>query len=552
MYCPKKTSLIRYITVTALFASLLLLAGCDDEQRVSLRQRSLVYCSEGDPATFNPQQATSSIEFDASARVLFNQLLSYKPGSMQIQPSLAKSWSISKDGRHYIFELRRDVRFHSNWGWHPSRNFNSDDVIFSFNRQLDPKHPFHNVGGGHYQFFRANGLHHLIQDIIRRSDHRVEFVLKRPSTAFLSMLAMEFSSIQSAEYAQFRDHDREVFDSKPIGTGPFMLVRYQPRSFIRYRANPDYWQGKPEMSALVFAISREPSLRLARMLTGECDVMSQPLPSQLNLIRQDPKLTLVQQPGLNVSYWAFNTLKPPFNDVRVRRALSRAISRKDIIAAVFNGAAKIARGPLPPGMLGGDTNLPSFHQSALQARAQLNAAHWDFNHVIEIWTLPVQRSYNPDARKMAEIIQHDLSAIGVKSRIVSYEWTQFLDRLRKGQHQTVLLGWSADSSDPNSFLTPLLSCDGRWNGTNRAFWCNAKFDALLAAARNVPAARRAKLYQQAQLLFLQQMPWLPIAHTQQQVVFNSDIQGLKVSPTGSINFAGVTRKKHPGPMELSH
>ena len=519
----------------------LLLVGCGEHNNDSLKQKSLVYCSEGSPNTFNPQQATSSITFDASARVLFDRLIDQDENSGEILPALANSWNTSADGKHYIFKLRKDVSFHSTKFWQPTREFNADDVLFSFRRQLVNHHPYHNAGTGNYPLFKANGLHHLIKDIIKIDAHTVEFILNKSANNFLSIIAMDFLSIQSAEYAESMQADRNNFDLHPIGTGPFYLQQYVADRYIRYYANNNYWRGDPEIETLVFSISPISSNRLAKLLTAECDLMAQPEPNQIDIINQYDSIELQTQAGMNVAYWAFNLNKKPFQDVRVRTALAYAISRKTIINVVYNNAAILARSPIPPSMLAASKPTPTIEQNQQLSRELLAEANWDPEKIIEIWAMPVQRPYNPNARKMALLMQHDLQQVGVKSRIVSYEWSQFLQRVKQGQHDTVLLGWSADNNDADAFLNPLLSCDGAETDTNRAFWCNPDFDQQLFIARETTGEVRIKALQQAQQIFKTDLPWLAIAHSKRFLAWRKGVYGVKLSKTGSIDFSKISK-----------
>ncbi len=535
---------IRYIQLPlfgALITATLWLVGCGEHTSNSLKQKSLVYCSEGSPTTFNPQQATSSITFDASASVLFDRLISEDENNGEFLPALAQSWTVSADGRHYIFSLRQDVKFHTTDYWKPSRKFNADDVIFSFRRQLVAHHPYHNAGSGDYPLFKANGLHHLIKDIIKVDTHRVEFILNKPANNFLSIIAMDFLSIQSAEYAESMHADRDNFDLHPIGTGPFYLQKYIADRYIRYRANDDYWREDPTIETLVFSISPISSNRLAKLLTGECDLMAQPQPNQIEIIDQHDNLELQTQAGLNVAYWAFNLNKAIFEDVRIRKALAYAISRKTILNVVYDKAAILARSPLPPSMLAATQPQPLIEQNQYLAKKLLKEANWDPQRVIEIWSMPVQRPYNPNARKMALLMQHDLLQVGVKSRIVSYEWSQFLQRIKQGQHDSVLLGWSADNNDADAFLNPLLSCDGAMTGTNRAFWCNPEFDQQLQFARNSTGKKRLQALAQAQQIFKTELPWLAIAHSKRFLAWRKGLYNVNLSKTGSINFSQISK-----------
>ena len=522
----------------------LVLAACTSGEQ-SVRATGLVYCSEGSPDSFNPQLSTSGTSYDASAHTLYDRLVNLDPDTGEALPALAESWKVSRDGTRWRFKLRRNVAFHQTAWFKPSRFLNTDDVLFSFERQWHDQHPFHQVSGGAYSYFHNSGLARLLAAIIKRSDHEIEFQLTERNATFLAMLSMEFASIQSAEYAtavrlQGRPSD---LDQMPVGTGPFKFVRYEPGTFIRYEAHPDYYAGAAKIKRLVFAITPDASLRLSRLRAGECDVMAQPSPAHLALIRQNNKLKLYSQPGLNVSYWAFNTTRPPLDDVRVRHALNYAVNRSAILDAVYFGAGELAKSPVPPTVVGHDRHLPDFHHDADRARALLREAGYGAGFKLDVWAMPVSRPYNPNARKMAELIQDDLRQVGVNVRIVSYEWRDFLRRLRQGEHDSVLLGWSGDLSDADNFLNPLLSCDALQSGSNRAFWCNEQFDALLKAAREThDAATRDSLYADAQRLFKQQAPWLTIAHSTQYLAARHNIRGLRQMTNGGVYFQYAERQ----------
>ncbi|MEM9102243.1 MAG: ABC transporter substrate-binding protein [Pseudomonadota bacterium] len=519
----------------------LLVSACDNTPEQSIMRQGLVFCSEGNPDTLNPQFATSGIAFDAGGRTLFNRLVQLEPGTSTIKPSLAESWTISEDGLRYQFTLRRDVQFHTTKYFQPSRAFNANDVLFSFNRQRLQAHPYHFVSRRSYPYFDSMGLRELIIDIKKIHNYSVEFHLARPESPFLSILAMEFASIFSAEYAQrlLEEDQQELFDLFPIGTGPFVFVRHVQDSHIRFHAHPQYYKGPEKIKYLVFAITPEPSLRYARLTAGECDVMANPLPAYLNLIHKNKTLDLYQMTGLNIGYWAFNTTKPPFDDIRVRRALNHAINRQAIIHSVYLDSAEIAESPLPPSIWSHHTELPSYTYDPVIARKLLKEAGIE-QLEIDIWAFNIQRPYNPDSVKMAELIKRDLEQIDIKTNIVTLEWSSFIHRVSQGQHQTALLGWTADNEDPDHFLTPLLTCDAAMTGSNRAFWCSKDFDGHLNSARKITDPnQRADLYYQAQETFKSEAPWLTIAHATQYIAARSHVKNLKQTPSGGVYFSGV-------------
>lgn len=137
--------------------------------------KTLVYCSEGSPENFNPQLYTSGTSVDASAVPVYNRLVDFKPGTTELVPSLAESWEVSEDGKVYTFHLRKGVKFHSNKLFTPTRDFNADDVIFSFMRQKDVNHPYHNVSNGSYSNFESLEFGSLITAIDKVDDRTVRF-----------------------------------------------------------------------------------------------------------------------------------------------------------------------------------------------------------------------------------------------------------------------------------------------------------------------------------------------------------------------------------------
>ena len=504
---------------------------------------TLVYCSEGSPETFNPQLSTSGTTFDASSRQIYNRLVEFKPGTTEIVPGLALSWEVSKDGLEYTFILRQKVRFHNTAYFKPKRHFNADDVLFSFNRQRNTSDPWYNVSGGVYKYYNDMEFNSLIRDVIKLDDYKVKIILSKPYSPFLSNMAMDFTSILSKEYADLmmKAGTPEQLDLKPIGTGPFMFVKYEKDSFIRYQAHPQYWRGMEKIDKLVFAITVDPSVRYARLRTGECHVMAYPLPTDIKSMKQNPAIIVDEQPGLNTAYWALNLRKPPFDQTKVRQAINYAINRQAIIDVIYQGMATIATSVIPPGIWSwkGPENTYVFNPG--RAKKLLAEAGYADGFEIDIWAMPVQRPYNPNARKMAVLIQQDLSKIGIKVNIVTYEWGTYLKKSREGEHQTILLGWTGDNGDPDNFFTPLLSCAATETGNNRSFWCNQGFDDLISLARiELDQAKRKKLYRNAEVIFKQEAPWLTIAHSVRYQPYLKNVQGLKIDPFGGIYFTGVS------------
>ena len=284
--------------------------------------KTLVYCSEGSPENFTPAINTTGTSFDA-ARPVYNRLTEFKRGTTEVVPGLAESWEVADGGKTITFHLRKGVKFHSMKDFKPTRDFNADDVLFSINRQWKPDNPYYKVSGGKYDYFDDMDMPKLLDSVEKTDDYTVVMKLKTPNVAILANLAMDFMAIGSAEYADFllKKGTPEQFDQAPVGTGPFSFVAYQKDSVIRYKANKDYYGEKPLVDDLVFAITPDATARYAKLKAGECHVNAYPRPADLEEMEKDPTLKVINAPGLNVAYWAFNNTKPPFDKKEVRQAL---------------------------------------------------------------------------------------------------------------------------------------------------------------------------------------------------------------------------------------
>lgn len=525
------------------------LSGCSDDKATkdsssaaAKKPVSFVYCSEASPEGFNPGLFTTGTTFDASSKTIFNRLVEFKLGTTEVIPALAESWDVSEDGLVYTFKLRHDVPFHTTKDFTPTRSFNADDVIFSFDRQGNAENPYHKISGGAYEYYNAMSMGSLIKEINKVDDYTVQFVLNQPEAPFIANLAMDFASIMSAEQAKlFLEKGMAAqLDIMPSGTGPFVLQQYQKDSLIRYAGNVDYWDGKPAIDRLIFSITPDASVRFAKLQNNECQIMAFPNPSDRNMMEADENINLLSQEGLNIGYLAFNVDKKPFDDVRVRQALNMAVNKPAIIDAVFNGSGTAATNPIPPTMWSYNTDIKDYEFDLVKAKALLAEAGYPDGFETNIWAMPVQRPYNPNARRMAEIIQSDWAEIGVKAKIVTFEWGEYLKRASQGEHDTILLGWTGDNGDPDNFLAVLLGCDAV-GGANRSMWCNAEFDSLVKEAKTTADQTvRTDLYEKAQVIFKQQAPWATIAHS---VVFEpvrKEVKGYVIDPLGGHNFYSVS------------
>jgi cationic peptide transport system substrate-binding protein len=523
---------------------LFLLSGCEELIQSVDNPDGIIYCSEGSPASFNPQLDTSGTTVDASSHQIYDRLIDFDPVTGDIVPGLATSWLASNDGKTYVFQLRKRVAFHQTKTFTASRYFNADDVLFSIDRWRLPEHPYNQISGGRYPYTDSLDLGKLIKSVKRLNGYRVEIKLNQPESSFLANLATDFSVILSAEYAEklITRNQQALIDSHPVGTGPYKLSSFHQDRYIRYRQHPDYWREGKLTKDLIFDITPSSSLRLAKLLTAECDAIALPAHSELDVIRQQTDLVLDEKPGLNVGFWAFNTSKPPFDNALVRRALAMAIDRNALIEAIYFDSAIAARNIVPPTSWAFQSDVKTISYNPIAAKKLLVEQGIEEGFSMTVWAMPVERAYNPNATKMAELIQAYLAEVGVTVNIVSYEWATFREKLSEGLHDSVLIGWSADNGDPDNFYRPLLSCAAIKSGTNRAMWCSEEYDQLINQALQYTEIQdRLYFYEKANEYLAQQLPLLPIAHASRYQAYRKEIKGLVINPYGGVRFGGVTK-----------
>ncbi len=500
--------------------------------------KTLIYCSENSPIGFDPGQAKTLPDFTASAPTLYNRLVEYERGSMKIQPGLAERWTISNEGRVYSFYLRHGVKFHTTPWFKPTRELNAEDVLFTFERMRNPSMPFRKAYPTEFPDFYYTGLDKIISNIETPDPYTVRFTLNRAHAPFLFKLAQPSVSILSSEYAMqlLKAGNPSDISKKPVGTGPFIFQKYIKDAKIRFKGNPEYWNPNDvRLSALIFDIAPNAATRTQKLKAHECQVASNLLLTNLPDLEQNPDLRVLNQPGFNMIYLAYNTTHKPLNDVRVRRALDMAIDKKVIINHVYEGRAQIAIAPMPPLQWSYDKNLKDAPRNLKKAKALLARAGYPNGFTLSLWAPLLE----PNRRLMAEMIQADWKKIGIKAHIMSYELGEYYSRAMNGEHDALLVNVVSNIPDPDNWLN-LLNSNAVRTGDNFSRWRNKSFDGLIQrAAQMSDVAERTQLYLKAQKIFKREQPFTPIAYATDYQVINKRVTGFKINPLGPTIFSDV-------------
>jgi len=309
---------------------------------------------------------------------------------------------------------------------------------------------------------------------------------------------------------------------------------------IRFKANKEYWGEKARVDDLVYAITPDPTARYSKLKAGECHFIIAPRPADLPEMQKDSTLKVISQSGLNIAYWAFNTTKPPFDKKEVRQAFSMAIDKAAIIRDVYLGAGQAAKNLIPPTLWSYNDAVKDYPYDAERARALLKEAGVATPIDIDLWYMPVQRPYNPNAKRIAEMMQADLAKIGVNAKLVTFEWGEYRKRAQQGEHTTAQLGWTGDNGDPDNFFFLRGCAAARPGGQNLTKWCNKDFDDRLNHAKTLADQKeRAKLYGEMQVIEKEEAPDFKIAHSTVYEAMRVNVVGYKQSPFGAHQFNGV-------------
>ena len=527
----------------------------------SLTENGLIYCTNASGFSFNPQTADAGTSMNVVTEQIYNKLFEIKNHSATVTPSLATSYSISDDGKTILINLRKGVKFHHTPWFTPTRDFNAEDVVFSINRVLghdtylpilnqdNPTHDknpqyrvFHEQAKKvRFPYFDSIKLNQKIKSVSAVNPYLVKIELFEPDSSILSHLASQYAIIFSQEYTYQLSADDNLaqLDTHPVGTGPYQVQDYVYNQYVRLLRNDNYWNKDAKIQHIVVDLSSDRTGRLVKFFNNECQIAAYPEVSQLGLLHDnDERYYLQSADGMNLSYLAFNFNKPLMQDAQIRQAISRSINRARIVRNIYHNTATVANNIIPNVSWASSVNTPEFDfdYSPKQAKKILQ----DKKLHLTMWVLNEEQMYNPSPLKTAELIKWDLAQAGVEVKVRSVTRTFLLEQLNHAteDYDMILTGWLAGNLDPDGFMRPILSCDTKNEVANLSNWCNPKFNELMDNALSSTAlSDRAKDYNAAQDLVLNELPIIPIANVKRFLVASSKVKGVQVTPFGSMDFS---------------
>ena len=478
-----------------------------------------------DPSSLDPARAT-----DIYAYMVVNQIFD---GLVQFDshlnpiPAIAGFWEASMDGLTWTFQLRQGVTFHH------GREVTAADVVYSFTRLLDPAlqspaaNIFKYIRGA--EAFRAGNIAH-VEGLRALDRYTLQIVLKEPYAPFLSILAMANAKVVPHEEVERLG---EQFGLRPVGTGPFSFLQWERNKQIVLQAYGAYYEKRPFLDRLVFAVGKQDVENLSAFLKGELEESAVP-GMEAATLQENPRYrayTRLRKPTLHLLYIGFNMQKAPFTHPKVRQAFNYAINKEAIVQDIRQGNGLVANGILPPGMPGYNPELTGYTYDPQQARRLLAEAGYAGGQglpVIDLW----YNSKEETARKELEAYQKYLGDLGVRLEIhEAANWPTFKALLDEGKASMFRLGWHSDIPDPDNFFFPLLLGQ---NKTNRTFYHNPQMDRLLEQARReTNYLQRIALYREIEQLALQEAPWITQHHQMFEGLYQPYVQGIEINALGA-------------------
>jgi ABC-type transport system substrate-binding protein len=448
----------------------------------------MVVTYKDDISTFDP-----AIGYDwqnwSMIKSLFDGLMDYKPGTTELIPDLAESYTISEDGLVYTFKLRPGVKFHN------GRDLTATDVKYSIERSVNPE--TQSPGQGFFWQIKgfdemASGGAQELSGITTPDDATVVIELSQPDATFLQIVAINFAFAVPREEIEKYGPD---FGRNPVGTGAYKMTEWTLGQRVVFERNADYFrEGAPHLDKIIFEVGQDPSVSLLRLKRGEVDVLGDPIPSA-NFLQEKND--------------------PANKDMIVEGELlhtNMAINKEKVVRIV-NGRGVVANQPLPPAMPAYDTAFEGYAYDPAKAKALLAEAGYGDGFETELYAM----NTDPNPR-IAQSFQQDLAAIGIKAEIKALAQATVIDAGGQGTAPMLWSGgmaWIADYPDPSNFYGPILGCGGAVpGGWNWAKYCNEEVDALAAKADGMAgddqADARIQMWSEIYNKIMDDAPWVPV------------------------------------------
>jgi len=432
--------------------------------------------------------------------------------NLEVEPVLAKDFTISRDGLVWTFNLRQGVRFHD------GVEFTSRDVKYTFEWHLDPKN-----ASAWADIFSA------IDRIETPNKYQVVIRFKYPDARFLRFGATY--PIVPAHYHSQVGEDK--YKTAPIGTGPFKLKEWRAAEYTLLEAFPQHFRGRPKVDEFMLRVVPEASVRALALQTGDAHSSFWNLhPLDNERFSRDPNFIVFRTVDLTLNQFSLNNKRPQLSDRRVRQAMMYAIDRERMVREIFRGQAVVATANISPTVkFYYEPNVKKYTYDPQRANQLLDEAGWTrgadgirekAGQKLQFTTYVI--SGDQVRKPQAEFVQQALREVGIRMEIREAPWATIYERLLRGEIDSALFNWTHGGFDGEPDATDTLSCKG---GTNFHQFCRTRVDQLLAAgARELDPERRRRYYSEIQKIVAEEVPMLYMTYWEWFQIFSRKVQGL--------------------------
>src|SRR5882724_1911898 len=414
----------------------------------AVAQTTLVVAIAADPTGLDPEAVLNNTSGFVMATI-YDSLVKYKAGSVEVEPGLAESWEASADGLTYTFHLRKGVTFHD------GTPFNAPNYIKTLKRLLDKQDEDTIFNTGPVESY-IDDTYGDVVSYTAPDDNTVVFKFKASSAPFTTNLAMVWNGVVSPTAVHKFGKD---FRNHPVGTGPFIFKEWRAADQIVLDANPNYWHGKPKVDHLVFKVMPDAQAALLAAKQGTVHILADVGAQTVPAAKGDPNLVIISQPGLAVSGVGLPFDIKPFNDKKVRQALNYAVDKDAINKGLFQGLAQTMTSPLPEAQWGFDPSLKGYPYDPAKAKQLLAEAGYPNGFKAEFLTYNSPRGYNSAGANLAVAVQGYLQKVGIETTLRQSEMGAYLGEIRSKEKRYggfFMVGWTGDNGDPDNFLYTLF------------------------------------------------------------------------------------------------
>lgn len=511
----------RFARLTALLSTLSLVLVLAFP--AAAQDNTLTVASGTDIENMNIHAVTSSPSFSVLEHI-YEPLFSMSETG-ELMPVLAESITATADNV-YVVKIREGVSFTD------GTPFNAEAAKANIEWVLDADN------GAAFRFLLVVAGQPAELEVLSEYELQITTAIPfAPLPAHLSHGA--FAMISPA----LLEEGADALANNAVGTGPFVLERWDRAEQVVLTRNDDYWGEAPALETLVFKVVPEAGARIVEIQSGTVDVAVRVPPADIPQLEMDPNVDVVITPGLRTIYIFFNVTEPPFDDVRVRQAVNFAVDKDAIANSLFEGAALVSRAPFAPGIFGYTEQEP-YSRDVDRARELLAEAGIEEGTSLVLYH-PTER-YPQDAL-VADAVRSQLAEVGLNVELRTLEWPQYVPHVRRPAEendiQFAMLGWGVPTMDADYALFALFHSTEHPPGFNGAFYDNPEVDALLDFARStLDQQERLDAYAEAIEIIWEDAPWLFLYSEIQVTAIRNNVNGFVVHPDESLIATGASKE----------